>query len=144
MRRRDVLAGAGSLAAGAAAGFPAPAIAQGNRQLTMVTDWTETMPGLLPSARRIAQTIGEATKGRIKIEVFPANALVRAFETFDAVSAGVADMYHSLTATSRRSRGCSPSIAAYRSGSPPMNCSPGSATAAARSCSSTKVMKAFS
>ena len=27
--------------------------------------------------------------------MFPANALVRAFETFDAVSAGVADMYHS-------------------------------------------------
>ena len=96
MRRRDILAGAGTaLAAGASSGFPAPAIAQGTRQLTMVTDWTETMPGLLPSARRLAQTIGEATKGRIKIEVFPANALVRPFETFDAVSAGVADMYHS-------------------------------------------------
>ena len=95
MRRRDVLAGAGALAAGASAGFPAPALAQGNRQLTLVTDWTDSMPGLLPSARRLAQTIGEATKGRIKIEVFPANALVRAFETFDAVSAGVADMYHS-------------------------------------------------
>jgi TRAP-type mannitol/chloroaromatic compound transport system substrate-binding protein len=95
MRRRDVLTGAGALAAGATSGFPAPAIAQSTRQLTMVTDWTETMPGLLPSARRLAQIIGEATKGRIKIEVFPANALVRAFETFDAVSAGVADMYHS-------------------------------------------------
>ena len=96
MRRRDILAGAGSLAAGAAASFPAPAIAQGIRQLKMVTDWTETMPGLLPSARRLAHTIGEATKGRIRIEVFPANAFVRAFETFDAVSAGVADMYHSF------------------------------------------------
>ena len=95
MRRRDVLAGAGALAAGASTGSPAPALAQGQRQLTMVTDWTETMPGPLPSARRLAQTIGEATKGRIKIEVFPVNALVRAFETFDAVSAGVADMYHS-------------------------------------------------
>ena len=95
MRRRDILAGAGSLAADAAVSFPAPAIAQGIRQLKMVTDWTETMPGLLPSARRLAQTIGEATKGRIRIEVFPANAFVRAFETFDAVSAGVADMYHS-------------------------------------------------
>jgi TRAP-type mannitol/chloroaromatic compound transport system substrate-binding protein len=96
MRRRDILAGAGSaLATGASASFPAPAIAQGIRKFTMVTDWTETMPGLLPSARRLAQTIGEATNGRIKIEVFPANALVRAFETFDAVSAGVADMYHS-------------------------------------------------
>jgi TRAP-type mannitol/chloroaromatic compound transport system substrate-binding protein len=93
MRRRDILVGAG--AAGASTSLPAPAVAQGSRQLTMVTDWTETMPGLLPSARRLARTIGEATKGRIKIEVFPANAFVRAFETFDAVSAGVADMYHS-------------------------------------------------
>jgi TRAP-type mannitol/chloroaromatic compound transport system substrate-binding protein len=96
MRRRDILTGAGSaLTAGASAGFAAPAVAQGIRQLTMVTDWTEAMPGLLPSARRLARTIGEATNGRIKIEVFPANELVRAFETLDAVSAGVADMYHS-------------------------------------------------
>jgi TRAP-type mannitol/chloroaromatic compound transport system substrate-binding protein len=95
MLRRTVLTGAGLLAAGASAGFPAPAIAQGLRQLTLVTDWAEGMPGLLPSARQLAQTIEEATRGRIKIEVFPANALVRTFETFDAVSAGVADMYHS-------------------------------------------------
>jgi len=95
MRRRDVLTRAGSLAAGATAGFPAPALAQGHRQLTLVTDWPEGMPGLLSTSRRLAQTIGETTKGRIKIEVFPANAFVRAFETFDAVSAGVADMYHS-------------------------------------------------
>ena len=95
MRRRDILAGAGSLAAGAASSFPAPAIAQGIRQLTMVTDWPEDMPGLLPSAVRLAQTIGEASGGRIKIEVFPAGTLVRPFETFDAVSAGIADMYQS-------------------------------------------------
>jgi TRAP-type mannitol/chloroaromatic compound transport system substrate-binding protein len=95
MRRRDILAGAGSLAAGATLNFPAPAIAQGIRQLKMVTDWPETLPGLHPSAVRFAQTIGVATGGRIKIEVFPADAFVRPFETFDAVGAGVADMYHS-------------------------------------------------
>ena len=96
MRRRDILAGAGSLAAGATLSFPAPAIAQGIRQLKMVTDWPEGMPGLHTSAVRFAQTIGAATGGRIKIEVFPAGALVRPFETFDAVGAGVADMYHSF------------------------------------------------
>jgi TRAP-type mannitol/chloroaromatic compound transport system substrate-binding protein len=94
MRRREVLVGAGSLAT--AASFPAPAIAQGIRRLTMVTDWPETMPGLLPSARRLAQTITNATGGRIQIEVFASGALVRPFETFDAVQAGVADMYHSF------------------------------------------------
>jgi Bacterial extracellular solute-binding protein, family 7 len=93
MRRRDILAGAGSLAAGATLSFPAPAIAQGIRQLKMVTDWTEATPGFHSSAVRLAQTIGAATSGRIKIEVFPAGALVRPFETFDAVEAGVADMY---------------------------------------------------
>ena len=94
MRRRDILAGAGSLATGATLSFPAPAIAQGIRQLKMVTDWPEDTPGLHTGAVRFAQTIGAATGGRIKIEVFPAGALVRPFETFDAVAAGVADMYH--------------------------------------------------
>src|SRR5256886_9983930 len=96
MRRRDILAGAGSLAAGATLSFPAPAIAQGIRQLKMVTDWPEGSPGLHTSAVRFAHTIGTATGGRIKIEVFPAGALVRPFEAFDAVGAGVADMYHSV------------------------------------------------
>lgn len=93
MRRRDVLAGAG-LAAGATFSFPAPAIAQRIRQLTMVTDWPEG-PGMLPSARRLALTIADASQGRIKIEVSASGAVVRPFETFDAVQSGVADMFHS-------------------------------------------------
>jgi TRAP-type mannitol/chloroaromatic compound transport system substrate-binding protein len=95
MRRRDILAGAGSVATGAALSFPTPAIAQGIRQLKMVTDWPAGSPGLQSSAARLAQRIGVATGGRLNIEVFPAGALVRPFETFDAVAAGVADMYHS-------------------------------------------------
>jgi TRAP-type mannitol/chloroaromatic compound transport system substrate-binding protein len=94
VRRRDLLAGAGSLVGGAAPSFPAPAIAQGIRQLKMVTDWPEDTPGLHANAVRLAQTIGIATDGRIKIEVFPAGTLVRALETFDAVGAGIADMFH--------------------------------------------------
>jgi TRAP-type mannitol/chloroaromatic compound transport system substrate-binding protein len=95
MRRRDILAGAGSFVVGSTLSYPAPAIAQGIRQLKMVTDWPDGTPGLHTSAIRFAQTIGANTGGRIKIEVFPAGALVRPFETFDAVGAGVADMYHS-------------------------------------------------
>lgn len=94
MRRRDVLVGGGSLTAAGTLTFPAPAIAQGIRQLKMVTDWPETLTGFHPSSVRFAQTVGTATGGRIKIEVFPAGTLVRPFETFDAVGAGVADMYH--------------------------------------------------
>jgi TRAP-type mannitol/chloroaromatic compound transport system substrate-binding protein len=95
MRRRDILAGAGSFVAGSTLNFPAPAIAQGIRHLKMVTDWPDGSPGTHSNAVRLAQTVGEATGGRIKIEVFPAGTLVRPFETFDAVGAGVADMYHS-------------------------------------------------
>jgi TRAP-type mannitol/chloroaromatic compound transport system substrate-binding protein len=84
------------VAGGATLAFPAPAIAQGIRQLTMVTDWPETLPGLMPSARRLAQAIGEASGGRIRIEVFASGALVRPLETFDAVQAGVADMFNSF------------------------------------------------
>ena len=95
MRRRDLLTAAGSIAAGATSSFPTPAIAQGMRHLKLVTDWPEGVPGLQTSAVRLAETIGAASGGRIRIEVFPAGALVRPFETFDAVEAGVAEMFHS-------------------------------------------------
>jgi TRAP-type mannitol/chloroaromatic compound transport system substrate-binding protein len=93
MRRRDVLTAVG-LVAGASLHFPTPAIAQGIRHLTMVTDWPDG-PGILPSARRLAQRIAVASHGRIRIEVSASGAVVRPFETFDAVQSGVADMFHS-------------------------------------------------
>jgi TRAP-type mannitol/chloroaromatic compound transport system substrate-binding protein len=93
MKRREILAGVGSLAAGVT--LSAPAIAQKTRQLKMVTDWPAGSPGLQSSATRLAERIGAATEGRINIEVFPVGALVRPFESFDAVAEGVADMYHS-------------------------------------------------
>lgn len=133
MKRRDILGGAASLAASSSLTFPAPAIAQGIRQLKMVTDWPEGTPGLHTSAVRFARTIDAATEGRIKIEVFPAGALVRPFETFDAVSAGVADLYHSFEGYfEQRSRALHFSRPS-RSGSPQMSCSPGSGMAAGKS-----------
>jgi len=78
MRRREILAGAGSFAAGATLSIAAPAIAQGTRQLKMVTDWPEGSPGTWSNAVRLAQTVADATGGRIKIEVFPAGAFVPA------------------------------------------------------------------
>jgi len=95
MRRRTILASSAPIAAGATLAFPAPAIAQTIRHLKLVTDWPARSPGLQASAERLAQSIRMATGGRLAIEVFPAGTLVRAFETFDAVGAGVADMYHS-------------------------------------------------
>jgi TRAP-type mannitol/chloroaromatic compound transport system substrate-binding protein len=95
LRRRDVLVGSGSLVTGATLSFPTPAIAQGIRKLKMATDWPAGSPGMQSSAERLARAIGAASGGRINIDVFPSGALVRPFETFDAVGAGIADMYHS-------------------------------------------------
>jgi TRAP-type mannitol/chloroaromatic compound transport system substrate-binding protein len=92
-RRRAVLLAA--TAAAAAGSVRAPAIAQGIKELKMVTDWPENMPGLQASAKRLAQSITAMSEGRLKVTVYPAGSLVRAFETFDAVAAGAADMYHS-------------------------------------------------
>jgi TRAP-type mannitol/chloroaromatic compound transport system substrate-binding protein len=92
-RRRDVLLGA-TAAVAAAGSVPAPAIAQGIKELKMVTAWPENSPGYQGSAERLARSITAMSDGRFKITVYPANKLVGAFETFDAVSAGVADMYH--------------------------------------------------
>jgi len=85
----------GGAIAGAAAAFPAPAIAQGVRELKMVTSWPKGLPGLGTSAERLGRAITAITSGRLQVKVFGASELVSAFEAFDAVSSGVADMYHS-------------------------------------------------
>jgi TRAP-type mannitol/chloroaromatic compound transport system substrate-binding protein len=95
MRRRDILAGAGSLATAASLSFPAPAIVQGIRELKMVTAWPRNSPGLQTSAERLAQWITVMSDGHLKVTVYPADSLVNAFEVFDAVAIGIADMYRS-------------------------------------------------
>jgi len=94
MDRRRFLTQAGTVT-GVAATFSAPAIAQGTRELKLVTSWPKGLPGLGTSAERFGQGITAITNGRLKVQVFGAGQLVSAFEAFDAVSNGVADMYHS-------------------------------------------------
>ena len=94
MKRRQFIAAAG-VAAASAAGFPAPAIAQGRKELRMVTSWPKNYPGQGTAANRLAERIAEATEGRIVVKVFAAGELVPAFEVFDAVANGTADIYHS-------------------------------------------------
>ncbi|MEJ8573880.1 TRAP transporter substrate-binding protein [Microbaculum marinum] len=97
MDRRSFLTRAGiggAAAATAAAAFPAPAISQGNVELKMVTTWPKNFPGLGTGAQRVADRITALTDGRITVKLFAAGELVPAFEAFDAVSQGTADMYH--------------------------------------------------
>ena len=83
----------GAVAAGTVA-LAAPAIAQGTQQVKMVTTWPRNFPGLGTGAQRVADRITAATGGRIEVKLFAAGELVPAFESFDAVSSGSAEMYH--------------------------------------------------
>jgi TRAP-type mannitol/chloroaromatic compound transport system substrate-binding protein len=93
-RRRELLLMSAAAATIPSGLLPAPALSQGLKELTLVTTWTTDMPGWWTSAVRLAASIAALSDGRLKIKVYPTGELVNAFETFDAVAAGVADMYH--------------------------------------------------
>lgn len=97
MNRRKFLttAAVGGTAAAAASTFPAPAIAQGRIKLTMVTSWGRGLAGVFDAAQRTADTINAMADGSMEVEIKAAGELVGAFEVFDAVSSGQADIYHS-------------------------------------------------
>ncbi|RED53402.1 TRAP transporter substrate-binding protein [Aestuariispira insulae] len=96
MKRRDFLksAATGAVAAAGASALAAPAIAQGKRELKLVTTWPKGFPGLGTGAQRFADSVTKATDGRITVKLYAAGELVPPFESFDAVSQGNADMYH--------------------------------------------------
>ena len=60
----------------------------------MVTSWPKNFPGLGTGANDLAKLITQMSGGRLKVKVYSANELVPAFETFDAVSRGTAQMAH--------------------------------------------------
>ena len=97
--RRNLLAGgAAGLAAGCECGVPEGLETIGgaiqSRELKMVTTWPKDFPGLGTMAERTAQFITEMSGGALRVKVFAAGELVSAFESFDAVSSGAADLYH--------------------------------------------------
>jgi TRAP-type mannitol/chloroaromatic compound transport system substrate-binding protein len=60
----------------------------------MVTSWPPGLPGLGVGANHIAERIGRASNGRLKVKVYAGGELVPALEVFDAVSRGTAQMGH--------------------------------------------------
>jgi TRAP-type mannitol/chloroaromatic compound transport system substrate-binding protein len=80
--------------AAAATSLAAPAYAQGNRTLTMVTTWGRGLAGVFDAAQKVADNINAMADGQLTVDVKGAGELVGAFEVFDAVTAGQADMYH--------------------------------------------------
>ncbi len=96
MKRRQFIksAAAAGVAGAAASALSAPAIAQGMRELKMVTTWPKNFPGLGTGAQRLADSITAASGGKLTVKLYAAGELVPPFESFDAVSSGTADMYH--------------------------------------------------
>lgn len=85
--------GAGSLAVGAGvAGVQTAQAAE--HKWKMVTTWPKNFPGLGTGANKLAELIGEMSGGRMKVKVYGARELVPAFEVFDAVAQGTAEMGH--------------------------------------------------
>jgi len=60
----------------------------------MVTTWLPNFPGLGTGVNTLVRYIDELSQGRLKITVYGAGELVPAFEVFDTVSQGAAEMGH--------------------------------------------------
>jgi TRAP-type mannitol/chloroaromatic compound transport system substrate-binding protein len=93
MQRRAFLQGAGAATVALGAGMRT-AEAKPEHKWKMVTTWPKNFPGLGTGANKLAELIGEMSGGRIQVKVYGAQELVPAFEVFDAVSAGTAEMGH--------------------------------------------------
>jgi TRAP-type mannitol/chloroaromatic compound transport system substrate-binding protein len=96
MDRRSFLR-ASTVGAGAAAatGLAAPALAQNQRTLTMVTSWPRGFAVLDDAAQYLVDYVGRLSDGELTIDLKAPGELVGALEVFDAVTSGQADMYHS-------------------------------------------------
>jgi len=111
LKRREFLQGAGvsALLGGSLAGCdsteqtgaktaspttPAPVTTAETIEWKMVTTWPKNFPGLGTGANYLAELIGQMSGGRLNVKVYGSKELVPAFEIFDAVSAGTAEMGH--------------------------------------------------
>ncbi|MFZ1428987.1 MAG: TRAP transporter substrate-binding protein, partial [Geminicoccaceae bacterium] len=90
-RRGLLLGSAGVLAA------PALLRAQAGLHWRMVTSWPRNLPGPGMNAQRLADRIGQASGGRLTVQLYAAGELVPALQVFDAVNAGAAEMGHAAS-----------------------------------------------
>ena len=95
MKRRDLLkkTGTGALALGAVSGV-AHAADEKKFNWKLVMSWPKKFPGLATSMEWFVEEVKKATNGRLNITIYGAGELVPAFEVFNAVSDGTAEMGH--------------------------------------------------
>ena len=93
---KRAVTGAGAAIATTVLSTTLPTTAQAAKTIRwkMVTTWPKNFPGLGTGANFLAKLIGEMSGGRLKVKVYGAKELVGAFEVFDAVSRGTAQMGH--------------------------------------------------
>ncbi len=60
----------------------------------LITTWPKNLPGLGVGPERMAERLRRMSNGRLDVRVYGAQELVGAFEVFDAVSQGTAEMGH--------------------------------------------------
>lgn len=95
MTRRRVIGKSAAMLAAAGAGIVnAPyVIAQPKYRWRMPTTWPASLDVLQGAAQRFAKLVGEASGGRLTIEVAPAGQIVPALGVFDACSKGSVEAF---------------------------------------------------
>jgi TRAP-type mannitol/chloroaromatic compound transport system substrate-binding protein len=101
MKRRDVIRGLGAGAAAAAVAAcsrktgPAAGVADTRTfEWRLVTTWPANFPALGTGAIEFAKRVEACSGGRLRIRIYGDGELVPAFEIFDAVSSGTAELGH--------------------------------------------------
>jgi TRAP-type mannitol/chloroaromatic compound transport system substrate-binding protein len=100
MKRRQFVTGVAAAAGAAACSreTPSPDGVAAARQETfewnLATSWPPGLPGLGVGVENLAERIGKASDGRLKIKVYSGGELVPALEVLDAVSRGTVQMGH--------------------------------------------------
>ena len=110
MKRRNLLIGGiggiGGIAIGALGtqfigskgagqqGLSAPAIAKDRIEVAMVSTWPRDFPGLGTGAQRFAENLQAVSDGRFQVTYYAAGERVGAFDSFDEVASGNAQVYH--------------------------------------------------
>ena len=78
----------------AASSLAAPAVAADRVDIALVTTWPRDFPGLGTGAQRFAQRLTDMSDGRFQVQYFASGERVKAFDSFDEVASGNAQMYH--------------------------------------------------
>lgn len=99
MKRRDFLAGVGGAAALGACSSgtdtgTGSARSDERFEWRVVTTWAPNFPGLGTAVNRLVEYLERMSAGRLRVRVYAAGELIPAFEVFDAVSRGTAEMGH--------------------------------------------------